>query len=165
MVWTFPMIADFVGSEKGTVRRWHLRGRLSGDLINWQPRKTHRFADTPEFRAQLEALRDYHARPSKVWQAATTSRRGRIAKLATICRGELATDKEDRLAAGAVMRALVVLWERQVEGRDCPALRGALDMGPVVRARGRLGDERLFAQLAQAAGMLERSKENTLPEK
>ena len=164
-MWTVSKIAEFIGAERGTVRRWILRGRLSVDILARGARGSYLIAATPEFRFQLEALRDWHNRPSKKWQAATTSRRGRIEKLAAICAGELATDNADRLAAADVLGALALLWERQVGARDCPALRGALDFAPVVRSRAGFGDERIFTQLCQAAGMLQKSNGNALPEK
>jgi hypothetical protein len=165
--WSVTDISNFVGAERGTVRRMFLRGRLGAEMILRgvkSPRGQRRFADSPDFRWQLEQLREHHARPDSRWQESSPSRRNRIAKLATICRGEFGTDEEDRLAGADVLRALAVLWKRQVGALDSPALLGALDMAGLVRSRRRFADERLFSQICQAALMLEKPKENGQPE-
>ena len=164
--WSVTNISSFIGCERGTTRRMFLRGRLGAEMILRgvrSPRGQRRFADSASFRWELETLREYHNRPDSRWQETSKSRRARIAKLAEICRGSSATDEDDKLAAADVLRALALLWERQVGARDCPALRGALDFAPVVRSRARFADERLFAQLTQAAGMLDKGNATSPP--
>jgi hypothetical protein len=165
--WSVTNISQFIGCERGTTRRMFLRGRLGAEMISRgirSPRGQRRFADSPAFRWELEQIREYHNRPDSRWQESSPSRRNRIAKLATICRGEFGTDEEDRLAGADVLRALAVLWKRQVGALDSPALLGALDMAGLVRSRRRFADERLFTQICTAAMMLEKPKENDQPE-
>lgn len=162
--WTVSDIARYVGMERGSVRRAFIRGRLGCEMVSRgvrSPRGQRRFQDDPAFRWQLEQLRAHHNRADSKWQETSQSRRGRIAKLAAICQGDIATDPADRAAAADVLRALALLWRRQVASMDSPALRGALDFAPVVRSRKRFADERLFVQICQAAAMLQSGNTTT----
>lgn len=164
--WTMTTISRFIGCERGTARRMFLRGRLGAEMICRgirSPRGQRRFADDPAFRWQLEQIRQHHNRPDSKWQEVSASRRCRIERLGRIAAGEVGTDDDDKRVAAGILHALVFLWQRRREGRDCPAVAGALDVAGQVRARHNRQDDGIPARLLLTAEMLGKSKGNTLP--